>query len=196
MHTRPWARGHEETPTANRRGLLGIGTTHKVTRQVAGVKGSPFCRVSIPSCPDLRPRPQITAKPLLQPCNRTEVGEHLPVKRALDGLAAHPSLALHGPQRESVTLIEGSPQSLHELLSVDRRDRRALLQPSSRPRPPRNVLPWCGVTSGPGHGYSLGQQQACPVSLRLYYSGHGSYKTHHRLGAWVCRSIASSEVAS
>lgn len=197
MNPRLTARGQEETPTTcGRRGPVELDTL-TVGHASPLVKGPLLPRVSISSCPDLRPRPEVHPEPLLQASDGPEVREHLSGHDSLDGAPTHLSPSLHGPQRGVAVLLQRLLEATHELLAVDRRGRGVLLQPSGRPLPPRDVLARGGVSSRPWHASSVGPGRpgSTCVAATYYSCDGGTYRTHPR-GGRACRGHWSSGVTS
>lgn len=197
MNPRLTARGQEETPTTcGRRGPVELDTL-TVGHASPLVKGPLFLRVSISSCSDLRSRPQVCLQPLLQPGERSEIGQYLTREHPLHGPSAHLRLTLDAAHRRIPLGLQRLQQPIDELLPVDRRGRGVLLQPSGRPLPLRDVLAWGSVSSGPWHASSVGPGRPDSTSVvATYYScDRGSYKTHSH-GGRACQGHWSSGVTS
>ena len=195
MSTRPWARGHEEALTiADGKGYLeGLGTIFKVARASALVKAIFACRASIPTCP--RPRPQGHLQPFLQTGHRSESGQHRPTERALHGGATHCGLTGNLPEGRVTPRPQRFSQSQREDLRVTSADRSLRGQFPCGPLTLHDIGARLRVTSGSGHGPSLGQSQDSRIGGVTNYSRSGSYRSQSEGGS-LCRSTGSSEVTS
>lgn len=180
MSTRPWARGHEEALTIRDRKdyLEGLGTIFKVVRASALVKAIFACRASIPSCPDLRPRPEVDPQPVFEPRNGSEVRQHLPVQRSFDGGPTDRRLPSDHPDRGIAQRLQRLLKTDHEDLPVAGTRWGILPQRARRPLAPRNVRARRSITSGSWHGPSVGQSLDSRFRGGRNYSRSGAYRSH------------------
>lgn len=181
MNPRLTAREQEEALTiSDRKGYLeGLGTTFKVADASPLVKAIFACRALAPPCPDLWPGPQVCLQPLLQPRQRTEVRQHLACENPLDGTPADTRLTLDAAHRGRPLGLQRLQEPKHERSRVDGARWGVLPQPSGRPLTTRDVLARGGISSGPWHAPSLGQQHDSRIVGGDNYSrSSGSYKTH------------------
>lgn len=120
MSERLRARRQSKTPTANGRGLTGLGTTCTVSHPVALVKGVLVCALTS-ECPDFRARPEISVEPLLQAGDGAEVRSDVAAEHSLQGGAGDSSVTGDTAPRRMSTLCVGGDESLCEELCVARR---------------------------------------------------------------------------
>ena len=189
MSTRPWARGQGRTPaTSDRRGPVEL-RTFTVGHLSALVKDPFAIRASIPSCPDLRPRPEVDPQPVFEPRNGSEVRQHLSGQRSFDGGPTDRRLPSDHPDRGIAQRLQRLLKTDHEDLPVAGARWGILPKRARRPLAPRNVRARRSITSGSWHGPSVGQSlDATIVGVALIGAT--------RYGGCCCPRFASSEVTS
>lgn len=192
MNQRLRARAQKETPaTANpSRSLEGLGTTLRLRLPLALVNVLITCRALTLPCPHLRPRPQVSAQPLLQARHCAEVREHLSGQHSVHGKPVDARLPLHRAQGKTL-LDQRLSEPKHERLRVASTGGGCRFKGSRGPLASGDVLAGSGVTSRPRHGLRL-PNRPCAVLAPCY--GGGYYKIHHRRA--TCHVISSSEVMS
>lgn len=99
MSERLRAHRQRETPTANGRGLTGLGTTCTVSHVVTRVKGLLLACALYVSSPELRARPEVHVECFFEAGEAAEIGQDVALQGPLDGGAGDVRVAGDGALR-------------------------------------------------------------------------------------------------